>query len=79
MSKSPLNVPAPESANRLLQLEMLVTHLSHDLDTLNRMVIDQQKQLDVLNRLVTRLDDRLTRIAEEEEPRDPATERPPHY
>ncbi|HTI49709.1 MAG TPA: SlyX family protein [Planctomycetaceae bacterium] len=74
--------PMPESPSlpdRVVELELLVTHLQRDLDTLNGVLLDQQKQLDALGRLVARLDDRVTRLGDEDEPSDPVEERPPHY
>ena len=65
---------------RLVELELLVTHLERELGTLNTVLSDQQKELDVLKRLVSRLDSRVNRLSDdEEEPRDAAQERPPHY
>jgi SlyX protein len=73
-------MPAPQALEeRLVALESLVTHLERDLATLNAVLLDQQKEIESLKRLIGRLDDRVTRLAEEEEPRDPAEERPPHY
>ncbi len=73
-------MPAPQTPEeRLVALELLVTHLEHDLATLNSVLLEQQKEIESLKRLINRLDDRVTRLAEEEEPRDPAEERPPHY
>ena len=65
---------------RLVELELLVTHLERELGTLNSVLSDQQKELDVLKRLVSRLDSRVSRLSDdEEEPRDAVQERPPHY
>jgi SlyX protein len=68
---------APE--DRLVALESLVTHLERDLGTLNSVLLEQRQEIESLKRLISRLDERVTRLAEEEEPRDPAEERPPHY
>jgi uncharacterized coiled-coil protein SlyX len=65
--------------DRLVALELLVTHLERDLGTLNSVLLEQRKELEALKRKIDRLDDRVTRLAEEEEPRNPAAERPPHY
>lgn len=70
---------APSLTDRVIELELLVTHLQHDLDALNSVILDQQKQLEALHRLISRLDARVTRLGEDDEPRDPAAERPPHY
>jgi SlyX protein len=66
-------------ADRVVELENLVTHLERDLDTLNEVLLSQQKQLDTLGKLVARLDDRVARLGDDDEPRDPTEERPPHY
>jgi len=66
-------------ADRVLELEMLVTHLQRDLETLNSVVLDQQKQLDALRQLISKLDNRVTGLGEGDEPRDLREERPPHY
>ena len=65
--------------NRIIALELLVTHLERDLGTLNAVLLEQRKEIEALQRLISRLDDRVTRLAEEDEPRDPPEERPPHY
>lgn len=65
---------------RLVELELLVTHLERELGTLNSVLLDQQKEIDVLKRLVSRLDGRVSRLSDDDdEPRDAAQERPPHY
>jgi len=73
-------MPLPQTPeDRLVALELLVTHLERDLGTLNAVLLEQRKEIDALQRLISRLDARVTRLAEEDEPRDPADERPPHY
>ena len=54
-------------------------HLQHDFETLNAVVLDQQRQLARLQQVLTRVDDRLKRLSLDEEQRDPEAERPPHY
>lgn len=70
---------SPSLTDRVVELELLVTHLQHDLDALNGAMIGQQKQIDALERVIARLDDRVKRLDDEEEPRDPVAEKPPHY
>ena len=65
--------------DRLVALELLATHLERDVGTLNSVVLEQRQEIQALQRLIGRLEHRITRLAEEEEPRDPAEERPPHY
>ncbi|MFM7163108.1 MAG: SlyX family protein [Planctomycetaceae bacterium] len=64
---------------RLIALESLCLHLQNDLETLNGVILEQNRQIDRLKQLVTRVDDRLSQFAVEEETRDPQAERPPHY
>jgi SlyX protein len=71
--------PLEPREERLVALELLVTHLERDLGTLNSVLLEQQKEIESLKRLINRLDDRVTRLAEDEEPRNPGEERPPHY
>jgi uncharacterized coiled-coil protein SlyX len=65
--------------DRVVELELLVTHLERDLGTLNSVLTDQRKEIDVLKRLIGRLDDRVARLTDDDEPRDAVDERPPHY
>lgn len=65
---------------RLIALESLVMHLQHDVETLNGVVLEQQKELTLLRAVIHRLDDRLSRVGDPGEVRfDPALEKPPHY
>jgi uncharacterized coiled-coil protein SlyX len=64
--------------DRLVALELLVTHLERDLGTLNAVLLEQRQEIESLQRMLNRLDDRVTRLADEEA-RDPGEERPPHY
>jgi uncharacterized coiled-coil protein SlyX len=64
--------------DRLVALELLVTHLERDLGTLNTVLLEQRQEIESLKRMLSRLDDRVTRLAEEEE-QNPTDERPPHY
>lgn len=65
-------------SQRVVDLEILVTHLQHDLQTLNEVILDQQKQLDLFREVIGRLDDRMARL-DTTEKFDPGLERPPHY
>lgn len=71
---------APVETNpQIVNLETMVTHLQRDVETLNQVVLDQQKQIDQFRSLLTRLDERMTRLDVPGEPFDPGLERPPHY
>ncbi len=65
--------------DRIIKLEYLVAHLEHELATMSSVLLEQQKEIDGLKRQTARLGDRVTRLAEDEEQRDPGDERPPHY
>ncbi|MFN0050737.1 MAG: SlyX family protein [Planctomycetales bacterium] len=69
----------PPLADRVVELESLVMHLQRDLESLHGVMLDQQKQLDSLKRLIARLDDRVSRQGDTDEPRDLVAERPPHF
>ena len=71
--------PSDPGEERLVSLELLVTHLESDLGALNSALLDQQKEIDALKRVISRLESRITGLADEEEPRHPEEERPPHY
>jgi SlyX protein len=73
---NPDAIPADE---RIVKLELLVTHLEHELAQMHSVVLAQQKQLEALERVVSRLDERLTRVTSDDEQRDILSERPPHY
>jgi uncharacterized coiled-coil protein SlyX len=82
-SKIPLIVQMPTAKSfeeRLVALELLATHLERDFEALNSALLEQQKAIAELSRLLARLEARMTRLLEDdEEPRDPSVERPPHY
>ena len=71
--------PADNLHERVTTLEMLVMHLQHDLEQLNSVVIEQQVELQTLQRLFGRLEARFDQFDPQPEPRDPLEERPPHY
>lgn len=67
------------SEERIIALELMVMHLERDHSALNASLLEQQKEIEALRRTIARLDDRIARLGEDEEPRDPGEERPPHY
>lgn len=67
------------SSERMVALELLVTHLQRDFEMLNAGLIDQQKQLDALRRLLERLSERLVPADDSAAARSPEDETPPHY
>ena len=74
-------MPEPSPLDeRIIALESLVTHLERTVETLNAALLDHQQEIDALQRVIARLDDRVTRLGDDaESDRDPGTERPPHY
>jgi len=69
----------PSDADRLIELEQLVSHLQRDVDHLNAVLIDQQRQFDFLKTVLGRMDERLTRMSVGEDKFDLRAEKPPHY
>jgi len=67
------------SAEQVVELQLLVTHLQRDMETLNQVVLEQQRQLDHLRLLLGRIDDRLVQMSPDSPSFDPGSERPPHY
>src|SRR5262245_8710665 len=72
----PRMAEARSTAERLVELEVLVTHLARDLESLNTALVAQQKQLDALQKLMAGLDARVNRLDDGDEQRDPLKERP---
>jgi uncharacterized coiled-coil protein SlyX len=64
--------------DRILEAEMSLTHLQHDFDALNTVVLEQQKTIEELSVLIQRLE---TKVDANTDPeiRDAEAERPPHY
>jgi len=72
--------PADENlAARVTELEILLTHMQAEFQQLNSAVLDQQQQLDAINKQLDLLGHRVDKLAEDPEKRDPNQERPPHY
>lgn len=65
--------------DRLTNVELLLTHLQHDLEQLSQVVFRQQAELDVLRKELVLLDSRVVTLTEGPEVRDPLAEKPPHY
>lgn len=69
----------PPSEDRLVALELLVTHLQYDVEQMNVALREQQREIQSLHGLLARLERRVTQLQEPPEIRDPEAERPPHY
>lgn len=66
-------------ANRVTELEIRCMHLQQDFDSLNAVVLEQQRELVAWRAAFARFETRLDNLADPEPPRDPLAERPPHY
>lgn len=69
--------PLTTDHDRLTQVEVLLSHLQHDVDKLNAVLIEQQAQIDQLLQRVLKAESLVDQTPEV--PRDLAAERPPHY
>ncbi|MAT15607.1 MAG: hypothetical protein CMJ46_10100 [Planctomyces sp.] len=63
---------------RIVELETLFTHLQHDVQQLNDVIIEQRQELEKLHEVNDRLQQHIEDLENPEE-RNPSDERPPHY
>jgi len=71
---------APATDDRVVNVELLLTHLQHDLEQLSQVVFRQQAELDAVRKELALLDSRVVTLSiEGSEVRDPLAEKPPHY
>ncbi len=63
---------------RIVDAEIALTHLQHDYETLNDVVLQQQKTIQQLSVQIQRLETKIQSNADPEV-RDAESERPPHY
>ena len=68
-----------DSEKRLTNLEMSIAHLQHDLETLDKAVLDNTEKLDQVFAMLKRMNERVDNSGEDEMPRNPEDEKPPHY
>lgn len=66
----------PSDDARLVQIESLLMHLQRDVEQLSKALIEQQAELELIKRSLSRV---AAAMDSEPEVRDPALERPPHY
>lgn len=66
-------------SSRVTELEIRCMHLQQDFDSLNAVVLEQQRELVAWRAAFARFETRLDNLADPEPPRDPLAERPPHY
>ncbi|QEG25054.1 SlyX family protein [Mariniblastus fucicola] len=63
---------------RIVDSEIALTHLQADYESLNEVVLQQQKLIEKLSAKVQQLESKLD-SSSDPEVRDPESERPPHY
>ena len=70
-----------ESLQRIAHLESMLAHQQHAYDALNAVVIEQAKTIEKLAGRLERLASSVTDLSSQlpSEPRDPLSEKPPHY
>jgi uncharacterized coiled-coil protein SlyX len=72
--------PHDRLLDRVVELEVLLTHLQRTLVDLDQVVLSQQKQIEGLERTVARLHTEFDVLANpSQEARSPEDEKPPHY
>ena len=72
-------MPAPTTDDRVINVELLLTHLQHDFEQLSQVVFQQQTEIDALKTEVAKLSTRIVTLTDDPEVRDPQDEKPPHY
>ena len=64
---------------RATDLEMSVAHLQHDLETIEKAVLDNTEKLDKVLSAIARLTQKVSTTGEPAEERNLEDEKPPHY
>ena len=64
---------------RIVELEMTVTHLEHELGQMHSVLLAVQEELKSVREHIGKLERRIVVSSEPQEERDPMDERPPHY
>jgi uncharacterized coiled-coil protein SlyX len=67
------------SDDRLTAIELLLTHLQHDVDQLHEALVGYRSDLDSLRHEIAKLHGQVERLEVGPEARDPKLEKPPHY
>ena len=65
--------------NRLIDIELKLTHQEDTVDALNQIVYQQQKKIDELEKLLTALVRQVKNSADNVGERNIENEKPPHY
>ncbi len=68
---------SPPDSDRLANIEILLSHLQHDVDKLNEALIAQQTEIREVRRSLRRVESEVDLMGQL--PSDPLDERPPHY
>ena len=72
-------MPAADPTDRIIQLEMAVAHLQHDLEQMHQAFVSMHLELKGNRDQLARFEQKLQQLVEPSEMRDPGDERPPHY
>jgi len=63
---------------RIVEAEIALTHLQHDYEALNEVVLQHQKTIETLSAKIQKLEAKIE-ASSEPEVRDAEAEKPPHY
>ena len=66
-------------SDRITELELALTHLQKDYESLNEVVLDNGSRLASLESAMQRLTSKLDALSEPSSERRPEDEKPPHY
>lgn len=73
-----MNAESDRDHQRIVEMEMSLTHLQRDFDALNAVVLEQQSAIEAMSMQILQLKSKLD-ASNDPEVRDPESERPPHY
>ena len=73
-----MNKESKSDRDRIVDAEIALTHLQQDYESINEVVLEQQRVIEQLSQQVQRLESRLD-AAKDPEVRDAESEKPPHY
>ena len=79
MADSKSNESNELSESKITNVEMSVAHLQHDLETLEKAVLDNTEKLDKVLAALKRLTEKVAATPDPAEARNLEDERPPHY
>lgn len=69
----------PSNEDRLVRVEMMLTHLQHDVEQLNEALTDHFRRLQTFEDRFQRIEHDLESLSDDPEKRDINAEKPPHY